>query len=120
MITLTKAEAIPLILQALENNQLSAQNPVKNNIGCFYKHPKTGCSCAIGVLIPDGHDIKYSPVFNSMTIRHLEMRDLVSFPVPEDLKWFCVLQTLHDDWQTLTETEDRAVAAAAFIAHLKG
>lgn len=120
-LTLKKTEAYAPIREAFDNNRLSAQNPVPTVNGCFYRHPNSGCPCAIGVLIPDDNEIKMNHELNNDPFEILTQKGLIEV---DDWQWFCELQHLHDNWQadaisTSLMPRDPEARKAAFLEHLE-
>ena len=130
--TITRRQAIPQILAAIENQTLAATDPIGQP---SYAHPRGAtalnyasvkeaieagaptCYCAIGVLI--GHDNAVDLQFggSAYALAHtlISRGDLI---VPEqETDWFIELQNLHDRW--VNSYSDRDANRQTFMDHLQ-
>lgn len=117
-LTITKAEAIPIILAGHAARELPAQNSLS---GTYYQkvHDKV-IRCAIGLLYPEeqAKELEGSgPTASYQMAADLIKGDLL---VVDDAAWFIRIQAAHDNWSDAgDDPEDRAVFEGIFLELLQ-
>ena len=92
---MTKNEYKDLLIKTSEAGHFPAMGRVNNGVTCMYLTPE-GRKCAIGILLPDGHDAQKARV--SAAFLFDDYPDLKQF-IPDGMTVYDLVrvQLLHDD-----------------------